>query len=660
MKLRTVLPAVLCALVLSACLAPPPPAGLTLHVTPEGRADGNGSRIRPYGSLEQARDRIRELRQGRGFPPGGITVLVHGGRYAVTNTFVLGRADSGFAGGPVTWQAARGEPPVFSGGVRLRSFTPLAEAALRDRVPESVRSLVVQCDLAALGVTHLPPLELGGFGSGRGFRTHPVPELFFNGRALPRAGWPDTGFTHVAGVPTNGPATLEHGMRSSRAGRLTAAAPDRLTRWAAESELWLYGYWFWDWADSYEKVARVDAAAGELTLAPPLHTYGFRARQPFRAVNALCELDQPGEWYLDTARRLLVLYPPSDPARAVIELSLFRGPLAKFEQLADVTLSGFVWELGEGDGVQLSDARHVTLDGCTVRHCGGDGIVVAGGASNTLRGCVVHSLGRGALKVEGGARRTLAPGGHRVEDCVLHDLSRIDRTYTPGAWLGGVGHVFAHNEVHDVPSSALRVGGNDHLVAGNHIHHVVTESDDQGAVDMWGDPTYRGNQFLDNYFHDVGSAWNGGTEVKLGQAGIRLDDAISGVRIAGNRFERCGGGGAGFGAVQIHGGKDNLIESNLFIRCASAVSFSAWGAARWTNFVAGRLAKPDVDATLYLARYPALLDLLADANRNEVRDNVVHGDALFRRPPPALVQAGNQLLTNGTPPAARAKDYGPR
>ena len=660
MKLRTVLPAVLCALALSACRAPPGPAGLVLHVAPEGRADGNGSRIRPYSSLEQARDRIRELRQGRGFPPGGITVRVHGGRYAVTNTFLLGRADAGFAGGPITWQAARGEPPVFSGGVRLRRFTPLADAALRDRLPESVRSRVVQCDLAALGVIHLPPLELGGFGSGRGFFTHPVPELFFNGRALPRAGWPDTGFTHVAAVPTNGPASLEHGLRSSRAGRFTVAEPARLARWAAEPELWLYGYWFWDWADSYEKVAQVDVAAGALTLAPPLHTYGFRARQPFRAVNALCELDQPGEWYLDAARRLLVLYPPSDPAQAVVELSLFRGPLAKFEQLADVTLSGLVWELGAGDGVQLSDARHVTLDSCTVRRCGGDGIVVAGGASNTLRGCVVHSLGRGALKVEGGDRRTLAPGGHRVEDCVLHDLSRVDRTYTPGAWLGGVGHVFAHNEVHDVPSSALRVGGNDHLVAGNHIHHVVTESDDQGAVDMWGDPTYRGNQFLDNYFHDVGSAWNGGTEVKLGQAGIRLDDAISGVRIAGNRFERCGGGGAGFGAVQIHGGKDNLVESNLFIRCASAVSFSAWGAARWTNFVAGRLAKPDVGAALYRARYPELGNLLADVNRNEVRGNVVYGDTLFRRPPPALVQADNQLLTNGTPPAVWAKAYGAR
>ncbi len=36
------------------------------------------------------------------------------------------------------------------------------------------------------------------------------------------------------------------------------------------------------------------------------------------------------------------------------------------------------------------------------------------------------------------------------------------------------------------------------------MFHVVTESDDQGAIDMWGDPTYRGNIFRYNYIHDVG------------------------------------------------------------------------------------------------------------------------------------------------------------
>jgi hypothetical protein len=368
-------------------------------------------------------------------------------------------------------------------------------------------------------------------------------------------------------------------------------------------------------------------------------------------VNALCELDQPGEWFLDTARRAILLYPPSDPRKAVVELSLFPGPLAKFDQLTDTTLAGLVWELGAGDGVRMDQARQVTLRDCTVRRCGGDGVIVSGGTSNTLRGCVVHGMGRGALIVQGGDRRTLAPGGHRVERCAIHDLSRVDRTYTPGVLVGGVGQVIVHNEIHNVPSSALRVGGNDHFVAHNHIHHVVTESDDQGGVDMWGDPTFRGIVYVSNRFHDVGSAWNGGTEVKLGQAAIRLDDAISGVRIAYNRFERCGSGRTGFGAIQIHGGKDNLIEGNTFIDCPAAISFSRWQAERWTNFVAGRMGKGDLEPALYLARYPALAALLERPNTVEVRDNLVVNGALLRRGHDAVRAENNRIETNA-PPAA--------
>ena len=32
-------------------------------------------------------------------------------------------------------------------------------------------------------------------------------------------------------------------------------ADPRFARWAKEKDLWLYGYWHWDWADAYEKVA---------------------------------------------------------------------------------------------------------------------------------------------------------------------------------------------------------------------------------------------------------------------------------------------------------------------------------------------------------------------------------------------------------------------
>ena len=50
---------------------------------------------------------------------------------------------------------------------------------------------------------------------------------------------------------------------------------------------------------------------------------------------------------------------------------------------------------------------------------------------------------------------------------------------------------------------------------------------------------------------------------------------ISGVAIYGNVFERCGA--VQFGGVQIHGGKDNLVDGNLFMDCFAGISFSRWG-----------------------------------------------------------------------------------
>ena len=649
----------LAAILLSACVALRPGRALTLHVDPRGGANADGTAAHPFATPEAARDHLRALRKAHSLPPEPVTVLVHGGAYSVSDTFVLNRDDSGTPAAPVVWRAAPREAPVFSGGARLTNFVAVADASLRALLPATSLAQVVQCQLPAAIATNLPPLDFGGFGSGRGFRTHPAAELFFNGCALPRAGWPDAGFATVRAVATNEQTVESHGLHGSRQG-VIAVDGERLARWAQEPALWLLGYWFWDWADSYERVASIAPARGEITLAPPLHTYGYRAGQPFRAVNALGELDRPGEWFIDPARGLVIFYPPSDPRRARVELSLCPRPLARIAGASDLRVEGLTWELAAGDAVRVENAERVALVGCTVRNCGGDGIAVTGGHSNTLLGCTVHGMGRGGLAVSGGDRRTLERGGHRVEACTVYDLSRVDRTYTPAVLVSGVGQEVVRNEVHDVPSSALRIGGNDHVIARNEIHHVVTESDDQGAVDMWGDPTFRGIAYLNNYFHDVGSAWNGSTEVKLGQAAIRLDDAISGVHIAGNRFERCGSGRTGFGAVQIHGGKDNLIESNVFIACSAAVSFSAWKAERWTNFVAGRLEKKDIDAALYVRRYPALASLAADPNTVTLRGNLAIDTPLLRRGHAAVTQENNRVLTNAPPPRLRQGDYGPK
>jgi hypothetical protein len=283
-----------------------------------------------------------------------------------------------------------------------------------------------------------------------------------------------------------------------------------------------------------------------------------------------------------------------------------------------------------------------------VRQFAGNGIEVHGGANHGLLSCDIYSMGRGGTVISGGDRKALRPGGHFVENCDIHELSRIDHTYTPAVLLEGVGNRLAHNRFHDVLSSAMRVEGNDHVIEYNEVFNAVLESDDQGGADMFGNPTYRGNAYRYNYWHDIGNRSDTGPHAKCGQAGIRLDDAICGTLIYGNVFERCSHGKTGFGGVQIHGGKDNVVDNNLFIECAAAISLSPWAQDRWQKYVADALSSDQINKALYLERYPALDSLAEHPNRNLVCRNVlIRCEELLRHAPKNLQVLENTVLPNG-------------
>lgn len=590
-----------------------PAPGLTLYVAPDGKDTNQGTKDSPFATLERARDEIRAVKQKGALPAGGVTVLVAAGEYKVKDTFRLAAEDSGAKDAPIVYRGTafqavdghgRDAPATFNAGARISGFQPVRDEKILARLPEESRGKVLQADLKAQGITDFGTFEPGGFNSGRGFKTHPLLELYCDGQPMPMSRWPNEGYVRIAAVPAQGKLTY---------------TDERPKRWKDEKDLWLYGYWFHDWADSYEKVASLDTERKELTLAPPLAGYGYRKNQRFCAVNLLCEIDRPGEWYLDRDSGILYFYPPSDPDKALLEVSVFEKPVVEFDGVSHVTLEGLLWENGRGDGIGIKGGESCLLAGCTVRKFGGNAVTIDGGVKHGVLSCDFHTLGRGGMVVAGGDRKTLTPGGHFIENCHVHHLSRIDHTYTPCVLLNGVGNRIAHNLFHDNTSSAMRVEGNDHAIEYNEIRRVLLESDDQGGADMWGNPTYRGNVYRYNYWHDMGNG------LGCGQAGIRLDDAISGTVVYGNIFQRCADGG--FGGVQIHGGKENWVENNLFVECKAAVSFSSWGAGRWKQFLEGHakghIAEVKPTEPPYATKYPEVAKLYENNDANNIWRNVV-------------------------------------
>ncbi|HJN17647.1 MAG TPA: right-handed parallel beta-helix repeat-containing protein, partial [Armatimonadota bacterium] len=535
-----------------------PKPGLQLFVGPDGKATNRGTHNAPFATLTQARDAIRALDE---LPDGGVAVNVLPGAYEATSTFALEADDSGTEAQPITYRAHRKGTVRFSGGVAVTGFAPVTDAGILARMPEEAHGHVMQADLRAQGITEYG--ELMPRGTGR--PAAPVLEVFFDDVPMKPARWPNDGFVKTGAI-------IDKGSKDPERDAIFTYDGERPSRWLQAKDAWLFGFWRHLWADDTLAVRGIDPDTHQIRAAPT--SYGeVIGGMPYAAFNLLEEIDEPGEWYLDRMAGVLYLYPPSDPNAADVQVSMLDEPFVQTTDASWIAIEGLTFELGRGNGVEIAGGENCLVAGCTIRQIGGTGITVDGGTNHGALSCDIHTLGRYGTWVKGGDRQTLTPGGHFIENCHIYDFSRVCRTYTPAFWTDGVGNRFAHNRVHGSPGHGMRIEGNDHIIEYNEIFDVVRETDDQGGLDMWGNPTYRGVVLRYNYWHDIGN------DRECGQCGIRLDDAICEVLIYGNVFYRCST--KLFGGVQIHGGKENYVENNLFADCRYAVSFSGWGPDRW-------------------------------------------------------------------------------
>jgi parallel beta-helix repeat protein len=491
----------------------------------------------------------------------------------------------------------------------------VTDSAVLQRLPAEARGTVQQCDLKALGIDEYGQLRVRGFAQPP---SPPTLELYVDRVPMTLARWPNHGFVGIQRLLKSGsPATGEPSVFEYQS--------DRHARWIGATDAWLFGYFHYLWADATIKIGRIDSAARTLTTAQPYHygSGGMSTEQgiQYYAFNLLEEIDMPGEWYLERSTGMLYLYPPSDPGQSTIEIGLLSTPMITLDRVSHMRIEGLTFDLARYNGIVATNSSHCALVGCTVSRMAGNGIMIHGGMDNRLLGCDIHTLGRRGTEIIGGDRATLTPGSHLVENCRIHDFGRIDRTYTPAIQLEGVGHRVAHNLMVNGPSSAMRIEGNDHVIEYNEVHSMVQESDDQGALELFRNPTYRGVVFRHNYLHHIGKT---GTEKAVhGQAAIRFDDAISGMLVYGNVFYRCANGN--FGAVQMNSGRDNLMDNNLFIDCKQGIS-GGWypGNGVWKSLRQGQTPEGFYQNALYLARYPEIATMLDDPGINHLWRNVFY------------------------------------
>lgn len=565
-----------------------------LFVSPEGNDAWTGTLPTanaagddgPLASLQAARDAIRAARAADSTSEPW-TVNVADGTYVLDETFALTAEDSGTADAPVVYRAAEGAHPRFLGGRVVDTFAPVTDQAVLDRLPEEARARVVQTNLASAGITNYGSLKPRGFG--RGAKSASL-ELFFDDTPMTLARWPNDDWAKIASVPENSEGVFQY-------------EGERPEHWAAAGDIWVHGYWTWDWAESFEQVASLDTDTKTITTVAPHGVYGYKPGRRYYFLNILEELDAPGEYYVDAASGMLYFWPPAplDSAEAVV--SVLETPMVKLEDMAHVRIEGLTFKASRYSGLEIRNGTDNTVDDCVFANLGTFAVSV-NGAGNTVNGCELYNLGDGGISLSGGDRMTLEPGNNTASNNHIHDFSRTVRTYTPAASLSGVGNRVAHNLIHDSPHMAIGLGGNEHIIEYNEIHHVCMETHDAGAFYMGRDWTQRGNIVRFNFMHEMGHG-----DVQA----IYLDDWASGTMVYGNV---CHGARRG---VLVGGGRDNTIENNIFVECGAGVHIDQRGLG-WAKYyfdgstttLFDRLEAVNGTQPPYSEKYPELGTLLED------------------------------------------------
>ena len=579
-------------------------------------------RVDPAGPVRTplaARDAVRALRAKNGgrLPAGGVTVEFADGDYRLDEPLALDARDAGEPGAPVVWKAARRGRVTFSGALPLGGWA-------RPSDPKALALLPAKAKDRVLVATVPDGVEIPDFHGGSeemySRRLNFPLWLYQDGRRLDCARYPNRppdprelkpGYLFT-GFLTKGKQGAEFRLRNLR---------EKLAVWKTEPDLWVYGLFLHEYADMKMRVAAIDVEHDTMRLDNRWYPRGFGANRPFHVMNALSEIDVPGEWAMDRANRRVYLWPVADVAAKPPVLGVTTY-LVTATNLTDVVFDGLGFRYCRRDAVRLDGCRNVRVKASTVAHTGAWGVTVEGGSGCRVEGCDMDDLGEGGVRLAGGEWKTLTPANHVADNNHIAHYGEVIPSYRPGVSLSGVGSRATHNLIHHTRHQAVWFNGNDHYIGYNVIHDTCLYNDDAGAIYCCQrDFTKRGTVIERNFVHATGKRPYP-TNVHC----IYLDDWSSGTVVRGNILNQA------TWALHFGGGQATVASNNLCVACEM---WCHLGTRRWPqHFPNGVIG---TDSTFYRkltenaalwetpawkGRYPHMLDPLAITNKVVAHDPI--------------------------------------
>ena len=538
------------------------------YVSTKGNDANNGTKDAPFLTIERAVEAVRNTDKTN---KNGITVCIEGGEYRVSS-LEFTKEDSGTAECPITYCSIGGEV-ILNGGVTLspNDFKSVKEyPGISGRLSPEAQENVVVVDLTkapyslakddwgkiyAIGSYHTADSYDGDY-TGELYC-----ELFVNDKRQTLARYPDSEYLLTEEVVKTGLGKESDGalttvkdwdkIRNPEADvyKVNSGLAERIAGWKTLDDVWMFGYWKYDWADASSPIGNFNAETGE--ISPKfVSLYGTKTDAPYYFFNVLEELTTEGEWYIDRENGLLCLWKPEKIEEAQIDLSLSLEPVIN-AQADYLTFDGITVKGTRADAVVINGNKN-TVQNCLIKNVAGNALLMTGFNNLAYNNEITHT-GKGGIILDGGDTETLTPGNSKADNNYIHHWSEIYQTYQPAVTLLGVGNVCSHNEMANSPHEAITYKGNNHIIEYNNIHDVCLLSDDAGAIYSGRSWVWYGNIIRYNCIYNVGSG-----EHK--PDGIYLDDALSGQQIYGNLLINIPRN-----SIHIGGGRDNVVTNNIIV-----------------------------------------------------------------------------------------------
>lgn len=526
------------------------------------------------------------------------------------------------------------------------------------RLRPEVRRKVKVIDFKKMGV-ELSDIRSVGFGRDSG---EAWSELVVDDKQLKMARWPNDSMVLIGKVLVSGDD------KEKKEGKLPIFQfkESRPLEWKNDGNIWISGYFGHGYADDMIGVSEINGA--DSTIHPNDFTiYQFLTGADFRrwyGLNVIEEIDVEGEYVLDAKGGKIYFYPPKESFEK-IRLTTLKEPIFAIENCSNVTIKNLIIENSRGMGVYMQNTDNVVVDSCVLRNLGSVAVCLGAGTiskdktsvlphameaggdltsrvigdmmgsiyENTMlnrlagrnsgvRNSYIYNTGAGGVSLGGGDRKTLTRADNFVENCIISNYNRIEKSYRAAIWMDGVGCRVTKCDIYDAPSMAILFHGNDHIIEYCNISDVCKEVDDQGAIYYGRDPSERGHIIRYNYFKELSPRHR--------VTATYHDDGACGSEVYGNIYHR-----AGSLPVLIGGGMDHNYHGNIFIDSPVAIHIDnrlmnwAQGMVKKSAVFDVRLKSVDYDKEPYSEAYPKLVNYWNE-NPATPKRNTIHGNLFFK------------------------------